>query len=341
MMPNLNKDLLVVGETLRLPHMALHTLAKHDTYVKGIILVDTGDTSRSDYYFHREGLAADRINCSEYLQGGTWFAVIEQRVLGISRGRAFAAWDMFKNCKISEPNVNDLVTRDALCKHLNWRAHYICITQSGKIDYRILVDEFKLTSDEVIKLITATEIASKEFPHRPLNVYKALKPAREKVLAALDALAPQAIEWWIITDPGRQYTGSLNPQFEHPSEWYGSAYVCETTQAPREPPTKAIVPVKVFDTSNCAICLSKFESDCANIVTLLCGHKFHYAPYDSCQGFHKWALLNQSCPICRAPIITPPEPTALEIASRNILQIRRSLRTALNTNAALDIEVEW
>ena len=49
-----------------------------------------------------------------------------------------------------------------------------------------------------------------------------LAPYRAALLAAYEA-APREIPWWIVTDPSRQYTVSLNPRIEDAATWYGAA----------------------------------------------------------------------------------------------------------------------
>ena len=52
----------------------------------------------------------------------------------------------------------------------------------------------------------------------------AIAPFRAALFAAHRA-APRKISWWILTDPSRQYTVSLNPRMEDDKAWYGAAAV--------------------------------------------------------------------------------------------------------------------
>ena len=49
----------------------------------------------------------------------------------------------------------------------------------------------------------------------------------------------------------------------------------------------------------CCICIEIIPPRARNIVTLLCGHKFHFKDATNCAGLHQWLKNNHSCPCCR------------------------------------------
>ena len=70
-------------------------------------------------------------------------------------------------------------------------------------------------------LVTDTEELCETFGSRPPTMLDAL-PARMARGGPNERLFSAPVAWFIIDDPSRQYTGSLNPRIEDPAAWYAA-----------------------------------------------------------------------------------------------------------------------
>lgn len=174
---------------------------------------------------------------------------------------------------------------------------------------------FGLSFEQVGELAAATAQAIAANPGCQISIAAALAPFRLALEAKWQERADAPIEWWIRTDPGRQYTASLNPRIEDPAAWYGSAYAPHRSDEPAPADHVAALRARLegeqmtaspgYHDGMCAICLDSCLPG-PNYVMLACGHAFHWsaAKPGGCEGL--FGLLrtsedeNSNCPTCRA-----------------------------------------
>lgn len=124
----------------------------------------------------------------------------------------------------------------------------------------------------------------------------------------------EPIQWWVVEDPGRQYTASRDPRAETPASWYGAAFAPGGTVAgapPLQLSQRALEYVctlnadlaRVYDNS-CTLCQEDIVRGAPNTITLPCGHSFHFAQSAECAGLNAWLRSHagdETCPNCRKP----------------------------------------
>ena len=226
MMPNLDKDALTVGSTLILPHMIIYTINERE----GCAKVDRRDAQPTSDYQINSVLETPvyGVNCREYLFGGGQYNVMEH--YSHMERRVDESWTMFQKFVVSEFGTHDIISCEDLINYLKFKANNIVVRPNYNVDENSLAINFGLNVAEITKLTTTIKLAAKAHPDCKLDIWGLLGPFTNKILKRfLEASHP--IDWWIIDDPGRQYTGSRNPRFEHPSEWYGSMYVDKVNDA--------------------------------------------------------------------------------------------------------------
>jgi len=191
--------------------------------------------------------------------------------------------------------VGDLLTR----KDVEWVADSAiasCIyisyhSWSGLVRPVRLHITLGMTAEEVgvFTAAVSTQISSKERGGLSASARvspdprAALAPFKKRLIRRYLKEAATPIEWWIVDDPSRQYTVSLNPRIEDPADWYGSS----------------MVGAKSPGGSDCSICLKSVPLGEAGTVRLKCGHVFH-AGSKSCQGVEVLSVRpsDAMCPMC-------------------------------------------
>jgi hypothetical protein len=215
------------------------------------------------------------------------------------------------------PRLSDLINRDDLLRTMKWYAKIIYVVNGKSVHLRLdLQDTLMLTDEEKIyfqkKILSINKYGYGKFV-RSKEIDEFLEGKVQEVMKKFDSM-PETIDWWIMIDPSRQYTVSLNPIIEDARDWYGDyyrefaepassldlldsimaylKYVSEKSDAEQS---------KIFNTE-CPICTTHISKNELNVITLQCGHTYHWAAIsdDGCQGFYKW--INGShfeCMICR------------------------------------------
>jgi len=150
-------------------------------------------------------------------------------------------------------------------------------------------------------------------PNRVIKVDEALKPFKDRIIAWYEEESSTPINWWIIVDPERQYTASLNPRMENPTEWYGPDVVNPTPSAVVDPNVFLQSLIGAIESNHidanpntnkvygnqCGLCMGPVLVGSANSITLPCGHTFHWSAASVCLGLYRWTLNNTDCPYCR------------------------------------------
>jgi hypothetical protein len=338
-LPYLRRGAFAVGEPLALPHLTLTPVACRGPFASGTITLPRGAPS-SDYEPEPEGIVELYAR-----EGEVVFGPRRETVLGANafqvvsgenrfritqvRGRAdgpaedgpglpFAGYA--SNPDAFEPTLEDALPRRELERHLD-RIAAGSVDCRGAVQTRALRVLFGMSPNEVAMFTAAVCEAGGGNPGFRLDPLPALAPFRAAVLAKYDVLPPK-IEWWITTDPSRQYTASLNPRFEDPAVWYGSVYEAAPHPYTPEDYVEALlgllglratqaqsVHAETLPAGECTICHGAVGRGDLNSITLACGHVFHWWERDGCQGLYPWAVGHTSCPNCRGMfgmIPTPP-----------------------------------
>jgi len=185
------------------------------------------------------------------------------------------------------------------------------VGERGRVGLVTLRRVFGLDDAQVAKLLSAVSDAVAANPGRRLDLSRALAPFRAALLAKYDQV-PQAVGWWIVTDPGRQYTASLDPRMEDPASWYGDAFEADAKTPTPDDFVEALLATlemrqlgpgdhaPVFD-GMCPLCHDPLFRGAPNSVILPCGHIYHWAENEEgCSGLYSWVMRdNGNCPTCR------------------------------------------
>jgi hypothetical protein len=200
----------------------------------------------------------------------------------------------------------------AQLEHALQTAARALVTRRGHVNLMALRQVFGFNADQATRLGEAIAEAYAANPGRRIDVSQSLAAACAALLAKYDARS-EAIAWWILADPTRQHTASLNPRCEDPAQWYGAAY------ADIGPPTieermESIVgayegrlaarcaPLGTAFDGICLLCHDEVRRGDVNSITLGCGHVFHWSTLDGgCVGLCPWTMQSRTCPACRAP----------------------------------------
>jgi len=334
MMPNLNKKSFATNRLVILPHMAICPVVDHKYYMGGYILARGCERTSSDYYTTIPvNIDIDTINSREFVQESFQFKMTEI----YSCRDASSPWSSFRTLKEAAVTINDMLTRKSILSYLNSQGCRV-VTASNDVNIKLLTDTFGLNLEEIKKLSTIVALVGIKNPHRQPDVRPALATFCKKILVRFALERQKPINWWITVDPTRQYTCSLNPRLEHPSEWYGGFYVSETSQVSTSPLPLVDELSEQFSRSTCGICLAVIEPEGANIVKLSCGHEFHRKPDfgSTCRGIHEWADTLDSCPTCQAPF------TVVELLPiPHSTVVLHQMRCALEERTKIAINIKW
>ena len=173
------------------------------------------------------------------------------------------------------------------------------------------------------------------------SMVKVLEPFIEKILARYEELRETRLDWWIVDEPGRQWTASLNPAIVEPKVWYGPWYYerpklqTGTSAQIKENPKSAkdndnsgaeTTTVHTVEETTCPLCLTPIIPGDTNTMTLPCGHCFCWSRRIGsdgeivCDGYITWhnqgvvsarqnrlPLTDRSntCPACRSVTVAP------------------------------------
>lgn len=175
-------------------------------------------------------------------------------------------------------------------------------------------------------------------PGAVIDFYTPFLPWIVATREKLSALRERPLRWWIVQDPGRQYTASVNPRCEEPAEWYGADYVADPAEARAAvppPPAAPIPPVagEVYGGDTCGVCRGELGE--VNRLVLRCGHAYHADEQPGCPGILAWfagrggAGDRPLCCVCATPIVALAPPR-LRVPTHKPYTVPR-LKADLNT----------
>jgi len=151
-----------------------------------------------------------------------------------------------------------------------------------------------------------------------------------------ELLESGASQWWVVQDPGRQWTASRNPQPADPTSWYTGVNAEPRAALADETKDADGVAALADETSSdeddpiCAICHEDVVVGTLGTVLTSCGHAFHFMSSGGCSGLAPWVQRHNTCPVCRATLIpsaiTGESPTVVRPTERPPIPFRFSFR---------------
>ena len=185
------------------------------------------------------------------------------------------------------------------------------ITKRGALD-GLSLQKLGLSLLEIFGLMTTVMVVQRNHPDRKIDLSETLQPMVIAALNRYDAVVQdedanvvkRSLKYWIIDNPGAQFTGSLNPRSMTLRATYGSVYF-RSTPLPEGDDWGACLgafrvkhPLPGNDL--CALCMNAImEEDL--IVVLQCKHKFHSVETHDCGGFNGRGI--DRCPLCRKSVL--------------------------------------
>jgi hypothetical protein len=346
-MPHLRAGLLTKNEPLHLPHLTLQPFVVRGFFAAGTLAEAAGAppfTQSSDYEGRYDQVRQAheacefgplRLNLYQLAAGGRHFIIMGAALR--RRYRECATHDVkavrFDRFAEAEPSLTHVLPRAAVEQALSACARGALT--GGRLNACTLRRVFSLDEAQIARLVAAVAEAQRRNVGRRLDLTPALAPFREALLQRY-AESPAAIPWWIVQDPGRQHTASIDPRMEDPGQWYGDAVATEPHAPTPEDHVKSLLATlearqvgfaderkPVFD-GVCPLCHDPLVRGAANSLILPCGHIYHWiASEDGCPGLHSWVQAGHSdCPTCRARYgegdeasrqLDPPQPVAVDV----------------------------
>lgn len=328
--PHLLPELLVKDVPLHLPHMTIIPTNVRGRFAVGKISLPSGITTpKSDYDMSDPSgplsiwsletavtYAPNRINMARVLDGTNHFIVMNIITVQNNRSRRWSAdvpEERKNGIKFNEFGQQEITFQNLLPKTvfdsiLNKILRSI-LTSSGRISMSAL-RQFGLTQEEMSQFILELNTIMNNNPNSRIDIKPSFVKFCDRFNRAYAAVSNN-INWWILTDPSRQYTVTLNPRYETPNEWYGDAFspfikspkpeeyievLCATLEMRQKVADGADQPT--YD-GVCALCLNPVYRGVANSTTFQCGHTFHWGQTSECAGVRTWTITHDNCPTCR------------------------------------------
>ncbi len=288
-----------------------------------------GDTAR---------YGQDRINLRKFATGKP---LVLMAVAGVARHRRRRnRWGQdidetglpFATFRTMEPTRASVFPREQFEAAISAATRAI-VSRKGHVNVSTLRAIFGLDADQIGRLAAAANAAATENPRCRVDLSPSLAPFHAALIAKY-AAGDDAIAWWILADPARQHTASLNPRCEEPAQWYGDMYAAELKAPTVSEQLETVIGAQetmretqgiAFD-GVCSLCHEDVRRGDVNSITLACGHVFHWAAENGpCGGLCTWVTMqNNTCPVCRAPFAPdlgsddeseapPPSATAVNI----------------------------
>lgn len=156
--------------------------------------------------------------------------------------------------------------------------------------HKTLERVFGMTKDDVLKLVTRLVLDGGH-----LNIGIVLDHLCSCVMRKLRESDGHQLGFWIVVDPGRQWTASRNPAVASAEEYYGEYYV--------EAPEPVSNPVLEGVEQHCPICYGTVYEVDLNCYNMPCGHAAHLLRTKDCDGsLEGWIHPKGTCPHCRADL---------------------------------------
>ena len=162
-----------------------------------------------------------------------------------------------------------------------------------------------MTEGDVARVNDAFTSAIRKHPGRMFCITSALERFCVALTERYIERKDDELDWWIVEDPGSQWTASMTPVAVSPEDWYGDKF-----EPYAERPPHAIIESLMGEVSAradlpdiCALCISPITGQ-KNLVVLGCGHRFHFSKGGStvCEGLSAWLVDHRSCPTCRRDV---------------------------------------
>jgi hypothetical protein len=323
-LPNCRRDALQRGVPFVMPYLTLEPRVVRGRFAVGEMSLPPG-SMHSDYGApaHRSrstwsltetaAYTPNAVNARQISANTTRFVVMD---VVTKRDTSRRRWRgdpgkiglPFESYAAAEPTRDDILPRAFYMELLNSHARGV-VNGRGQINITTLLRVFGLETAEVATFAAAVAAAAAASPGRKIDASLALARFIHTLLARYDAL-PNAIDWWVVTDPSRQYTGSINPIIEEPVQWYGeAAFELNVPPATADDFVLALMATlesrasgpsgqTVYD-GICPLCHDTLIRGESNSVILACGHIFHWAENNECTGLFGWAVDHSDCPTCR------------------------------------------
>lgn len=124
------------------------------------------------------------------------------------------------------------------------------------------------------------------------------------------------INWIININRDIELTGSLHPCGISANKWYGDYYYCydnsniddinEESEYIHNITTSELDKIlfdftKSYEFILCPLCFENINYLQKNVITLKCGHLYHYSHSALCEGIKRWLKVKDNCPECRNP----------------------------------------
>lgn len=311
-MPNL--DIAKAGAEILLPNMAIT-----DAVVVGNAITGNPkliqEQPLSDYSPHMEHFATLRSIAARnfppvmVMYAGEGYEGEHYSVLNNRDGEG-----LYPSAYTTKQTV---ISREQLERLVRKRASYI-ISKNNHAINTVFLKEVLCLTDEQIAMI-ACEVARVGPLLRDgakLDLSSSFERSIGAFLAKYDDL-PDDVEWWILTNPARQHTASLNPRCESPGQWYGEYFIkhkAPTNKLNDDTIQGLLRFLSAQNTFNCecCICMQPVSAGDPNTVTLACNHVFHWAVGNGCGGLIGWVKeKNDSCPLCRGKFCVAQKTTKI------------------------------
>lgn len=209
------------------------------------------------------------------------------------------------------PMFTEVYPRETFVKMVEKAVRRVCPPSCSNVGIATLKQIFGLNDEQIIKITMAIIDMRQRNPNKKLSLQSALQPFCDALLAKYDAV-PDYISWWIVEDPGRQYSGSFDPRMENASDWYGKEAV--EAKAFESIPSNNIYslcavkhPEKPIFDGDCPLCHEEIKAGSANSMILDCGHVFHVIFGNECMGLLSWLKDHHECPCCKQIVVTTKE----------------------------------
>jgi hypothetical protein len=282
--PNLQLSPDMKGDIVSLPYFDLFVMSIHGLNAVGEIRLceDQG----SDYELSETVGAYSGLLSDYMLRKNIWAVNLGDLskcvfMAHVDEFKAFFGKVVPKGCCVLDDIMDEKAVEGLLARAVD-DCRILSIHTLSK--HKTLERLFGMTKDDVLKLVIRLVNDGGW-----LNILPVLDRLTCNVMQKLRESGGHQLGFWIVVDPGRQWTASRNPAVASAKEYYGEYYV----EAP-EPVFSQLPP--------CPICLGPVYEGDLNVFTLRCGHNVHFLNTGECQGFLKWFHAKGTCPLCRAEL---------------------------------------
>jgi hypothetical protein len=326
-MPHMAPGIVPEGKLFEMPHITIGATVVIGNYMSGEFRVNKShDVATSDYDVTSSPMAQHNT-----VERVTWSHIAHNRRCIASGSRGFILYGLTTRRSrtraiiLPAQQLAEMEPREPFLNDLRWKADNL-VDVSGRININHLRTVFNMPDDEIVKFVTRVSRAVVRRGRNGVNVRPTLDKLVNDAIGKYDAAAAIPINWWITTDPSRQYTVSLNPRMEDPSEWYGTSvadakYVMPDVDEKYDQIEHRAVPNEIVTVSNiCVLCDVELDPISLGTTNLVCGHICHLEPNDACIGHIQWSEQSDTCIACNQLFVSERPPSLFP----DVSQCRRS-----------------